>query len=294
MADKRNWLAEYEKGSTQIAIALSNKRDVRTIKKGIEEAQRELDIRAARTELLKEALRKHQNNLVKELDNILSNLKTPPENFIVLSWYHGEDSIFNPPDYQNPQQKNDELKIKKLENTVRRLLKQHLKSDPLWKALTQWNNAYTLHKNALMSLQIRLVNLLKEETGFKLVDKESSPPYVYSYTTGELFLKAILQYTFGKRDKYIDLENNIKSDTRTGSVIYRSSALAEAPGNEDKIRNGLLCALKKAKTLPELSSIPYTYKALNDSTAKAGDIIEEIKLLGLIPGQCDICRRLGM
>jgi len=37
-----------------------------------------------------------------------------------------------------------------------------------------------------------------------------------------------------------------------------------------------------------------TYRALEQITTKARQVVEDIRLLGLVPGQCEICRRLGM
>jgi len=44
MVTKKQWLKEYEEGKSQSAIATKYRRDIRTIKKGIEEARRERDI----------------------------------------------------------------------------------------------------------------------------------------------------------------------------------------------------------------------------------------------------------
>ena len=73
--DKRKWLKLYEDGKTEIQIAKEYaKCDLRTVRRGIEEARHKLDVKVARAELLKEALRKHQDSLFKELDEIIHRI----------------------------------------------------------------------------------------------------------------------------------------------------------------------------------------------------------------------------
>ena len=84
--DKRKWLNLYESGKTEIWIARERaKCDPRTVKRGIEEARRKQDARVARAELIKDALRKHQDSLLEELDKILAALTVPSEDFVALS-----------------------------------------------------------------------------------------------------------------------------------------------------------------------------------------------------------------
>lgn len=78
MVTKKQWLTEYDEGKTQISIANEHKRDVRTIKKGIEDARRERDITFARAELLKEALRKHNSDLMSLLEQLMIVLQPLP------------------------------------------------------------------------------------------------------------------------------------------------------------------------------------------------------------------------
>ena len=59
-------------------------------------------------------------------------------------------------------------------------------------------------------------------------------------------------------------------------------------------RLSLLDALQELKASPEVISVVDTYKTLEEITTRARQVVEQIKLLGLIPGQCEICRRLGM
>ena len=62
--DKREWLRLDEEGKSEAWIAKEKKRNIRTIKKGIEDARRERDAQLARSELLRGALRNHQDHML--------------------------------------------------------------------------------------------------------------------------------------------------------------------------------------------------------------------------------------
>ncbi len=297
--DKGKWLDLYESGKTEIWIARERaKCDPRTVKRGIEEARRKQDARVARAELIKEALRKHQDSLLEELDKILSALTVPAENFAVLSWHHNDESIFTKPEAaSNEQQTSDVSESRRASRreggTVRELLKQHLKNDRLWKVLAQWEKAYAAHLAERKEFQLKMVTLLEDKTGCKLVDNDVPKPFLYSYTAGDLFFKAALQHAFGIHGG-INLESDMVADTARGDIRYHGSILAEAPGNVERIKVKLLDALQELKASADVIPVVDTYEALKEITTRVGQVVEQIKLLGLIPGQCEICRRLGM
>ncbi len=77
-------------------------------------------------------------------------------------------------------------------------------------------------------------------------------------------------------------------------VTFHHSTLAEAPGSEEITKVRLLEALKELKELPEIDQLGKTYRSLEQTYAKASQMAERIKLVGLIPGHCEVCRRLGL
>lgn len=290
--DKRKWLELYDGGRSETWIAKQHaKCDLRTVRRGIEEARRKQDGVVARRELLKDALRKHQDALLEELDRILLALYLPTQDYVLLPWHHGGDSILT-------ESENDVSTLAAVpesrEETVRRLLKDHLKNDRLWKVLAQWRKMYAAHLIARTVLQRKIVAVIQDKTGYRLVNSNNVPrPFLYSYTTGDLFFRAVLQHAFGAK-KSIDLENDIAANTASGDVRYDGLILAEAPGNEEKIKSNLLDAFMELRGASEAVSVVDTNKALEEATMRVGQVVEQIKLLGLIPGQCEICRRLGM
>lgn len=295
---KRGWLDDYEGGKSVATIAKANRRDTRTVKKGIEEARRERDIRIARTELVKGALQRHHNNLLEELQQILSLLRLPPEDAVPLSWHRGTDSIFpeTPRGDQGRAAVAADASAREAAagNVGRGLLGEHLKGDRIWKLLARQREDASRHLASRIDLQRKTVTLLEEKTGYKVVDRaEASPPFLYSYTAGDLLFKAARRRAFGIRDT-VGLEADIVAEAARGYVTYHSSILAEAPGGEEVCRGHLIEALRELLGVPELSQVALTYRQLEESTAKARQAIEQLLALGLVPGQCTVCRRLGV
>jgi len=178
------------------------------------------------------------------------------------------------------------------EDTLRGLLKQHLKNDRLWKVLAQWEKTYAVHLAARIALQIKTVAILEEKTGYKLVDRKDIPPFLCSYTTGDLFYKTTLRGAFGVGSR-IDFEKDIV--VGAGQIGYPGLILVEVtPGDEEKTKVNLLAAYKQLEESPEVSPVVETYTTLKDAAMRVRQVAEQIKLLGLIPGQCEICRRLGI
>lgn len=298
--DKREWLKLYEDGKTEIRIAREHARcDVRTVRRGIEEARRKQDAKIARAELLREALRKHQDSLLKELDATLSTFNLPTEDFVVIPWNRGVDFILTEFEALTKEGQTGNASVLAIASrsqggAMRRLLKEHLKNDRLWKVLAQCEKVYKAHLIARIVFQGKVLAVLQEKTGLKLVDRYDAPqPCIYSPTTGDLFFKAALQQASGAQEG-IDLENDIAANTATGEVWCHSVILAKAPGNEETVKVNLVDAFRHLKESSEAVSVVDSYEALKEATLRIRQVVEQIKLLGLIPGQCEICRRLGM
>jgi hypothetical protein len=300
LIDKRNWLEKYEGGKSEAAIASESKRDIRTIKNGIEEARRETDIRLARAELLKDALRKHQDSLEGELRNILRDINLPNSDLAPLSWYRDNGSIFTATEsIEKTDERYQTFKVGRKSatetTTVLDLLRQHLKTDKLWKWLAQWEKTLASHLAARKKFQRKVVAVLEEKTQYKVIDDRdvAAPPFLFSNTTGHLLYKSAMDSPFGSGHSG-KMEDNMITDTQRGVVTYCGSILAEAPGYEEVTRSNILDAYRELLASEELTNVTVTFQILKESVARVRQAVEEILLLGFVPGQCNICRRLGL
>lgn len=297
--DKNKWLKEYEEGKPETSIASDSQCDVRTVRKGIDEARRERDARVARIELLKDVMSKHNETLLSRLGEISASLQVPPEDWTVLSWHKNGESVFSdrstdtedtPKHRPGKDHRGSDIRGDKVDH----MLKQHLKNDKLWRTLARRDYAYRSHRLARIALQHRVMDILERETGYDFEsDSSVSPPYLCSYTTGDVFYKMTLRLAFGdyKHDGWLD---DIVVDPGDRCVKYLNLILAEVLERADECREKLLHAFQKMKKLPEIKDVVTTYQELEESTFRARQSVEEIRLSGLVPGQCKVCRRLGM
>lgn len=173
------------------------------------------------------------------------------------------------------------------------MLKEHLRGDNLWKILARRDKIFSTNQDNRIDLQLRVVEILEEQTGYKMAEGSiNTGPFLYSSTTGDLFYNSTLNWAFG--DYNTDWQNKIIADKKTGTIRYLDFVLAEIPGKEETCLKNLLEAYNKMKVLPEAARVVASYWDLQEVTVKVRRMLEEILALGLIPGQCRVCRRLGI
>jgi hypothetical protein len=284
IVNKRQWLEEFEKGYSESQIASKNHCDVRTLKKGVEEAQHEREARSARIELLKNALLEHQEKLKNKLKEISSSITLPPKDWAVLEWYRNGESILKEGDSQN----RSEPFIQ--EDLIYELLKEHLKQDVLWKTLTAWKQAYSSHRDARIELQKKIISILESTTGLPIAEKPGNKgSFLYSYIAGDLFYRKTLRWAYGA-DKTTDWLNDIV--VGEGEVRFRGSVISVAPGKEKECQEALVESFKEMQALPESDRVVNTYNSIEETLARAGRAIEEVLILGIVTGRCRVCRKL--
>ncbi|MBA7695808.1 hypothetical protein ES703_104447 [subsurface metagenome] len=91
------------------------------------------------------------------------------------------------------------------------------------------------------------------------------------------------------------LINNVAAYRDIGQARYGEGiTLALAHGKEEDCKNNIIDTLKKLPTTEAMGTLITTCEMHRTSIDKASKAIEEIRMMGLVPGQCRICRRLGM
>lgn len=294
---KREWLQHYEEGQPEAAIARDAHCDTRTVKAGIEEARRERVASLARGDLVKEALRAHHGSLLGVIEEVLSALKLPPSTQqIPWKGIFSADSMRiegGTAQYDNlvgPRVTGISLDVE--DKTEWGLLQEHLKKDPFWKALGRWKEAMASHLEARIIMKLELARLLMERTGYQFAKETASAPSLYPSAVDVLFQQIIQQSlrlaATGK------LEDNIIIDDDRGEVrLGQTSILAHAPGAEEECKKCILDAVNTVRGSEEAKNVISTYRTAEQLTAKARQAADEIRMMGLVPGQCHICRRLG-
>jgi len=134
---------------------------------------------------------------------------------------------------------------------------------------------------------------LAKQGKYVFADEPVAGAFIYSHSVDFLFQMAT-QRLLGLADTS-DFEDNIIVDADSGDVRYGGAILAHAPGAEQEYREHLISAISNLmQKHEEVNSVSKTYKMVEESAVKARQAAEEISSMGLVPGQCRICRRLGM
>ncbi len=289
--DKQKWLELYEKGKSESWIANQKKIDLRTVKRGIQDAGQARTGLMARVELVRDALRKHQELLLDTLSKMQEALTPPAIDLEALSWYRGDNSVFSEPNLAKGQIENEGTKKV---STILKSLRQHLKGNRLWRLLTQWEKAYREHLLARADLQYKVISLMQEKTGIKVAEKDIPPPFIYSYTTGYRFYKASLYSALGGKND-AEFLASIIADTQNQRVMLGiGTTLAELTFDVDGCRASLVEAYKEIRKTTELERVVTTYRLLEKLAPVVSESVERVMLLGILPGSCDICQRIGM
>jgi hypothetical protein len=288
----RDWLDWHDSGESVISIAKKAHRDTRTVKRGIEQARRERDARGVRSELLKSALRNHQDNLLEMLKGVLSVLEVPAsgldiggergENLAPLNLSGSIASYI--------ADKGWTVKLNVEDESHWELLQEHTKRDPMWAALHSWKEALAAHVEARLALKRKAVTLLEKKTGLKL--NRGAAFHLEPFAVVLLY-QGVLDQALGIRD-WTEPEKDIAA-LISGEVSCRNSPLAGvAEGAEQKCKKNILDALQELKISAEARNVAITQKEAHEAAVKARRTVEEISLLGLVPGECRVCRRLGL
>lgn len=288
--DRAKWLEEYEKGKSETAIANNHKRDLRTIKRGIIEARRSREFQVARIDLIREALKKHQEGLLASLSLLESSVALPAVDYAPESWYQGKEPAFRLKDKEKMRERL--LQAEKSEKDKPSMLRQHLKNNRLWRALDQWRKVYTEHLLTRLELQYKIIAFIKDRTGLDIVSQSHAPPFAYGYTTGDMFYRLTLKNAISDISD-ADLPLRIRTDTARHYVMDGGNVLAELTGREEECRTLLLEAYGDVKKSTELAEVVATYKTLEKLLPPIKEAISEYRLLGLLPGSCNICERIG-
>ena len=297
IAIKKQWLQEFDEGKSHISIATKHKRDVRTIKKGIEEARRERDATLARADLLKEALHRHNKELLNLLEQLAILLQPLPASQ-AIPWRKFDEGSLALLGVKAQYETWNDARVWNISLDIEpdarwQLLLEHLKQDPLPKALSLWRKTLSSHIEARINVKQKLAELLETKTGYQLEDELAGDRCIVASAVDHLFHYLLMDLP--RPVNVARLVNNIAADSNTGQVKYGAgTTLALARGEEEDCKNNIIDALKELSRTEEIDTLIETCETHKTSIDKASKAVEEIRMMGLVPGQCRICRRLGI
>jgi hypothetical protein len=298
MSEKRVWLNDFDEGKPAVEIARERKHALKVIKRGIEEARAERDGTAARAEIIKEALINHQQQLLGIVDRLC---KAAEVSTVDLDLRYEKSGALAP--IQLPYgrviytlEKGMTVELPDENTALWELLREHRTRDRIWSTIRNWKEALISHTRAIFELEMAIKMLIERETGCRVSiaspgDKE--PDTVY-YLTVKLFFTVQTHKALGIPDG-----TNLQGRMVAGDDGYvrngeGGSELAYCPGKQNECWEALLSVLNKIPDLPEMKKFITTEAQLKNANGKLKRPLEDIRLMGLVPGRCRICSRISM
>ena len=298
MSEKRKWLEDFDEGKPAAQIARERRRALKVIKRGIEEARAERDGAAARSEIVKEALIKHQQQLMGIIDRLLDAAKIPPADLELRREKSGAlvpiplpaSRIIYTPEQGLIVDLSDE------NTTLWKLLKEHLTRDRIWSTIKNWKESMISHITTRIELESGIKTLIERETGYEVAESKTTDDtkgFVYPHAV-KLFYTIHMRKALGIPDGTNPQERMIASDDGYVSHGGGGSEMAYCPGRQDDCLKALIKVYHKIPDLPEIKRVITTGSELVIVSDKLKRPLEDIRLMGLIPGRCRICGRISL
>jgi hypothetical protein len=251
------------------------------VQKAIDDRRRLEQVKAAEGYIIRDRLVNHQAELVNTIGTILQRLGLPSMDEPIVI----ECQV-------NPVEKDD--------LSYGRLLREHL-DNATFSKLAKWETTYAKHLAARRSFHEKLQQLVKEKTGLEVFTGNQKPPCLHLNSLVPVFRFALAMMlaslTAKSSSKAIftpDLDGEICADLKMGNVRLRNCIIAECPGEEKVYFNKIIEAMTELLNSPAGNVVILSARELMAASSEVRTPLKELEILGMVPGRCRICRRLGL
>ena len=255
------WLKRYENGVSPPKIAEVDSFDVRTVRRQIEKAKQEREVKEARTTVLRSALERHYADLCEFAEKV--------------------DAVIAGEGIISPELKDDRMLA---------ALRQHVPRYPLWSYLVTWENI----QQELTLFKVKVKDRLKSK-----LDSDASLneiPDVDRSTIIEGF-RAILAFQieqWSRRAPGINIKDNFKLKPAKEKGIVDIEYGAFHMDNIDShyvqtVEDVLIGWESKVKDWEEYAAMEKLFMKLSTTKSKLRDELAVIILRRIVPGRCKYC-----
>lgn len=259
-----DWLRRYEDGESPPSIANKDQVDVRTVRKHIELAKQETEVKEARSMVLRNALERHYQDLC----DYARTLATYPS---------GEA-----PGAQGPYSEH-----------MRNALRQHISRSPIWGYLNQRDGLEQRIAQLTKEIDNRIGDLVRSDSRLStgLTEGYSGP------IDGPIEALKFQARQWAKGYRGLDIEENLRTEPAgEGFVNFRYGAFGLGTVEQDHlrtvskvIREVLQDWESRLKELEELKKLEKCLLDLSRVEKNLNDEIAVITLRRVVPGRCHYC-----
>lgn len=287
---KEAWYEEHQRGATVGRLARTYKKDPRTIQRGIEEVgQRRLGA-DVRSDLLRDALKRHQEDLLDLVDRVVATMQTTPVHIdrisqdsmpSTIAGLDGVRAVSSDGVYR-------EVTLDAEKELLWELLGAHVGRDKAYRHLARWKAALRDELNSRAALRRHVVSRLIEEAGVE-IDRDAGRPNTVSSLGVYELSKAVMSRALGESPPY---PFSVSSDD--GEVSING-------GLGGRLLKGNEIALKVLAALPSsIQDDEPTVRLRSCREASTAEVdrarrsFQEISVAHYLPGTCASCRKFGV
>lgn len=255
------WLKRYESGVSPPKIAVTDDFDVRTVRRQIEKAKQEREVKEARTTVLRSALERHYADLCEFAEKI--------DSVIV-----GEGSI------------SQELKHDRMWAALR----QHVPRYPLWNYLVTWDNIQQELTILKGDVKERLERELDNDTRLNEIPGTNRSTVVYGCIDALTF--QIEKWSRGSLG--INIKDNFKlkpaKEKGAVNIEFGSFFMDNVDSHYIQTVKDILTGWEsKVKEWEEYVALEKLFTRLSRTKSKLQDELAVITLRRIVPGRCKYC-----
>jgi hypothetical protein len=262
---RRDWLKRHEEdGESPPQIAAKDKFDVRTVRKQIDLAKQEREVREARSIVLRDALEKHYEDLRRIAEKLNSQIT-------------GTGDVGYSPD--------DDL--------IEAALQQHLPRSPIWAYITKWQNLMQRADEEQQKLKIIIQELVKTNRRLKpLTDSGLSGvvPGIVDILIAEAkqWSNGDMQHTL-KDSLVMEAAGEGLVNPRFGFSHMGPMEKIAAEGNMQIVHDVLGALESQLKDSQEYHDLEKTIADIRRLSKKLREELAVVRLRRIVPGRCKYC-----
>ena len=297
--ERRRWLEKYQGGKSLSALAKETGRNIRTVKAHVQRASDERERAMARTDLYRQAVTKHNGDLLTTLAGVRDSLVVPKVELLTVLAHFPWNKTAMLPSVLEFQDGAFRVTLVHGDGDQARLLelaREHLRRDKeLWKGLDGWLAVLKEYADMCIELGRRVGSEASEKLAVALTLRES-------VTTGP---------EDGLHEGFVSWPCRLWIDATPGNSIgdqidrlrvsesqlrYGGDHIATLSSPE-KLNAANEYFLKLVTTLPQdqgVIRIREQKKRLESDVRRLRRLIGDVLLIGLVSGRCSVCRRVGL
>jgi hypothetical protein len=260
LEQRQEWLRRYEAGESPPKIAENDSFDVRTVRRHIEQAKQEKEVREARLIVLRRALENHYTDFCRFAEKIDAEIA-----------------------------REQKLPISMREDRLWSALRQHLPRSPLWSYLKRWDELHQELAGLEKDIEKRLTRTSESDSRLKQILSEGVKDIIPGIVAGLAFQMK----SWARGHKGLSLDDDFQTEPAGEGLVNVHYGLAYM----DRVNKDHVMIIKQIlgdfeRKIVDWEEYKYLQKLLSELERlkrNARDELAIITLRRVVPGRCRYC-----